>query len=169
MVFIDEAGCQLGMDRLYARAPLGKRAHCIKPYFRGEQINLIGAIGIKNVRCMFNVEGTVNGDVFTTFASQILGPTLYNGDTVIWDNLPAHKMQHVRRIIEGYGAHVIFLPPYSPDLNPIELLWSKLKQLIRGFAPKTKRAFNKAFDFALEKITSEDLQSWFKHCGYLAQ
>jgi len=168
-VFVDEAGCQLGMDRRYARSTAGERAHCTKPFFRGEQINLIGAIGFRNVRCMFSVEGTVNGDVFEVFARQILGPKLRKGDVVIWDNLPAHKMVRVRQVVESFGARVQLLPPYSPDLNPIELLWSKLKEVIRSFAPKTKRAFNRALDAALESINVQDLIGWFRHCGYSAQ
>ena len=88
---------------------------------------------------------------------------------MVWDNLPAHKMAVIETLISSRGAQVIFLPPYSPDLNPIELLWSKLKEIIRGYAPKTVRAFNRALSAALSKITKSDLKGWFAHCGYAAQ
>jgi len=169
LVFIDESGCQLGMDRRYARSEKGERAHCTKPFYKGEQINIIGAIDLKKVRCMFSVDGTVNGDVFELFVSKILLPTLRKGDLVILDNLPAHKMARVRKLIESTGAAIQFLPPYSPDLNPIELLWYKLKEVIRSFSPRTTQAFNKAFDAALAKISRNDLDGWFRHCGCLGQ
>ena len=169
LVFVDEAGCQLGMDRRYARAPCGARAHCIRPFYRGEQINLIGAIGLTEVRATMELEGTVNGQAFEVFARSFLGPNLGPGDVVIWDNLPAHKMQSVRAAIEERGAKVLFLPPYSPDLNPIELMWSKLKEIIRSFAPKTARAFHRALEKALEQISQSDLLGWFRHCGYRVQ
>lgn len=157
------------MDRRYARAPAGERAHCVRPFFHGEQVNLIGAIGVKAVRCMMALEGNVDGQAFEIFAQQFLVPRLRKGDVVIWDRLPAHKMESVRVIVESSGAKVILLPPYSPDLNPIELMWSKLKQIIRGFAPKTIRAFHKALKEALSTITSSDLRGWFRHCGCLGQ
>jgi transposase len=118
---------------------------------------------------MMALEGNVDGQAFEIFAQQFLVPQLRRGDIVIWDRLPAHKMESVRAIIESSGAKVILLPPYSPDLNPIELMWSKLKQIIRGFAPKTIRAFHKALKKALSTITSSDLHGWFRHCGCLGQ
>lgn len=169
LVFIDEAGCQLGMSRRYARAPVGERAHGVQAYFHGEQVNLIGAIGLQDVRCMMTLEGNVDGEAFEVFARQFLAPKLHNADVVIWDRLPAHKMESVKAIVEATGARVLLLPPYSPDLNPIELMWSKLKEIIRGFAPKTLRAFYKALTVALSQITSSDLYGWFSHCGCLAQ
>jgi len=169
LVFVDEAGCQLGMDRRYARAPIGERAHCVRPFFHGDQVNLIGAIGLQTVRCMMTLEGNIDGLAFEVFARDFLAPQLRSGDVVIWDRLPAHKMESVKRIVESSGARVLLLPPYSPDFNPIELMWSKLKEIIRGFAPKTIRAFYKALTVALSRITSSDLRGWFCHCGYLAQ
>jgi transposase len=169
LVFVDEAGCQLGMDRRYARAPVGERAHGVRPFFHGDQVNLIGAIGLKTVRCMMTLEGNIDGLAFEVFAQDFLAPQLQSGDVVIWDRLPAHRMESIRKIIEATGARVLLLPPYSPDLNPIELMWSKLKEIIRGFAPKTIRAFYKALSVALSQITSSDLTGWFGHCGYQHQ
>ncbi len=152
------------MDRRHARAPTGDRAHCARPFHRGEQINLIGAVSYDGMVCTMSVDGTVNGEVFLAFVDHFLGPKLRAGDVVIMDHLPAHKMVTVERAIERHGAQVLFLPPYSPDFNPIELLWSKLKEIIRSFAPKTVRAFYRALKNALEAITPGDIHNWFAHC-----
>ncbi len=168
-VFVDESGCQLGMDRRYARASGGGRAHCTKPYHRGERFNLIGALGISRLRCMMSVNGSVNADVLAMFTARVLGPKLRKDDVVIWDNLSAHKVKRVTDAIEARGAKVIFLPPYSPDLNPIELFWSKLKTIIRRFAPRTPRAFQRALKVAINGITETDIRGWFKHCRLVVQ
>lgn len=152
------------MDRRHARAPVGERAHCVRPFHRGEQINLIGAVSYDGLVCTMSVDDTVNGEVFLAFVNAFLGPRLLAGDVVIMDNLPAHKMTAVERAIERHGAQVLFLPPYSPDFNPIELLWAKLKEAIRRFAPKTVRAFNRALEKAIETITLDDIRNWFAHC-----
>jgi transposase len=165
-VFIDEAGCQLGMDRRYARSAPGERAHCKRPFYRGDQINLIGAVATNGLRCLWEVTGTVNGAMFTAFIEKGLAPKLNPKDLVIMDNLPGHKVAGVRRAIEKRGAKVVLLPPYSPDLNPIELLWSKLKEIIRSYAPKTTRAFSRALRTAMNAITTNDIRNWFRHCGY---
>ena len=157
------------MDRRYARAAPGKRANCTKPFHRGANINLLGAIGINSLRCMMTVEGTVNGDVLEAFAQDVLAPKLRKDDVVVWDNLPAHKLQRVTNLIEARGAAVVFLPPYSPDLNPIEMLWSKLKAIIRKYAPRTPRAFERAVRKAMEAISTQDLRNWFKHSGVSGQ
>lgn len=154
------------MDRRYARAVSGERAHSKRPYFRGDMVNLVGAVATNGIRCLWEVTGTVNGDIFTAYVEHGLAPTLRKNDVVIMDNLPAHKVAAVRRAIENRGARLILLPPYSPDLNPIELLWSKLKEAIRGHAPKTKRAFSKALRAAMDTITKSDIKHWFQHCGY---
>ena len=152
------------MDRRHARAPVGERAHCARPYHRGDQINLVGAVSYDGIVCTMSVDDTVNGEVFLAFVNEFLGPRLLPGDVVVMDNHPAHKMAAVEMAIERCGAQVLFLPPYSPDLNPIELLWSKLKETIRSFAPKTVRAFNRALEKAIEAITSGDIHNWFAHC-----
>ncbi len=113
-------------------------------------------------------QDSVNGQSFEAFIREYLLPVLNPGDVVVWDNLPVHKMETIKALVKSCGARIVLLPPYSPELNPIELLWSKLKQLVRGFAPKTKRAFNRALKHCLEKITVKDIRGWFKHCGYRA-
>jgi transposase len=168
-VFLDVAGCRLGMDCRYARAPGGERAHCVAPFHRGDTFNLIGALGTTRLRCMFSVDGTVNGEVFTTFAKKVLAPRLRRDDVVIMDNLSVHKVAGAIHAIEERGAKILFLPPYSPDLNPIEMLWSKLKQAIRRAAPKTVRAFNTALKMAIDSISEKDIRGWVRHCGCKAQ
>lgn len=165
-VFVDEAGCQLGMDRRFARSIPGQRAHCKRPFYRGDNINLIGAVATDGLRCLWEVIGTINGEMFAAFVEHGLASRLRRDDVVVMDNLPAHKVSAVRAAIEARGAHLLLLPPYSPDLNPIELLWSKLKETIRGFAPKCIRSFRHALKAAMDKITQTDISNWFRHCGY---
>ena len=141
----------------------GERAHCKRPFYRGEQINLIGAVATNGLRRLWEVTGTVNGAMFTAFIENGLAPKLNPQDFVIMDNLPGHKVAAVRSAIERRGAKVVLLPPYSPDLNPIELLWSKLKEVIRSFAPKTTRAFSRALRAAMKSITLSDIRNW---CGH---
>jgi len=164
LVFVDESGCRLGMDRLYGRAEPGQRVHCAQPYHRGPNINIVGAIGVTSVRAAVTVDGSVNGDVMETFARDLLGPKLRADDVVIWDNLSAHKQQRVVDAIEARGAKVLPMPPYSPDLNPIELMWAKMKSVIRRFAPRTVSQFHRALRKALLAVTRADLRNWFRHC-----
>jgi transposase len=129
-------------------------------------VNLIGAVATNGLRCLWEVTGTINGEIFTAFVEHVLVPRLRKNEVVVMDNLPAHKVEGVRRAIENRGAKLVLLPPYSPDLNPIELLWSKLKAIIRGHAPQTKRTFSNALREAMDAITRDDIKNWFKHCGY---
>jgi transposase len=138
LVFVDEAGCQLGMDRRYARSQAGERAHCKRFYHHGDTNNLIGAVAEDGLRCLWEVTGTVNGEMFTAFIKNGLASKLRPNDVVVLDNLPGHKVYEVREAIEKSKAHLVFLPPYSPERNPIELLWSKFKEIIRGIAPRTQ-------------------------------
>jgi transposase len=166
LVFIDEAGCQLGMDRRYARSMVGQRAHCKRAYYRGDQINLIGAVATNGLRCLWEVDDTVNGEMFFAFVERGLIPKLNPDDLVVMDNLPAHKATKVQQAIEARGAFLLMLPPYSPDLNPIELLWSKLKEGIRKYSPNTTCSFRRALNSAMDTITKSDILNWFRHCGY---
>jgi transposase len=165
-VFVDEAGCQLGMDRRFARSASGQRAHCKRPFYRGDNINLIGAVATDGLRCPWEVVGTINGEMFAAFVERGLTPHLRRDDVVVMDNLPAHKVIAVREAIEARGAHLLLLPPYSPDLNPIELLWSKLKETIRSYAPKSIRVFRQALKTAMDTITRTNISNWYRHCGY---
>jgi len=127
---------------------------------------MIGAISLDGMGPMMTVEGGTTGDVFYAYVEQLLAPTLQPGDLVIWDNLGAHKDARIKPLIEARGAKVVFQPAYSPDLNPIELAWSKLKDSIRSAAPRTREALDRAIAWAMSFITRDDAAGWFKHCGW---
>jgi len=112
------------------------------------------------------VDGAFDGEAFTAFTTAFLAPALKPGDVVVMDNLASHKLQAVIQAIEAVGARVLFLPPYSPDYNPIEMCWSKVKEYLRSQAARTSKALDDAIARGLELITLSDLVGWFKHCGY---
>jgi transposase len=127
---------------------------------------LIGALGIDGVRCSTVVDGPVNAEVFTAFVEQVLCPTLSKGDIVVMDNLSSHKGGEVRRLIQSRGAELFHLPPYSPDLSPIEPAFSKIKQRLRGLASRTREALWTSMQSILDTVTARDATNFFTHCGY---
>ena len=126
---------------------------------------MIGAITLEGMTAMMTVEGGTTSEVFETFVGEVLVPTLEAGDVVVLDNLGAHKAKHALDLIRAAGATPVFLPPYSPELNPIELAWSKLKGLLRDAKARTREALYEAIAAALDLITVQDAIGWFKHCG----
>lgn len=166
LVFIDEAGSHIGMTRDYARAPCGERALGTVPRNRGDVTTMIGALDIRGVRAMMTVEGATDAEVFETFLERVLLRKLKTGDIVVLDNVGAHRTADVRRLIEAAGARVLYLPPYSPDLNPIELCWAKLKALLKEFGARTREALDDAIRRAMDLIDGSDALAWFGHCGY---
>jgi len=112
------------------------------------------------------VKGAMDGDVFVAWIREALLPSLRPGDIVVMDNLPAHKRPMIRRLIESAGCELWFLPPYSPDLNPIEMMWSKIKQLVRGTEPRTFEDLVKAVFAAMDAVTVADAAGFFHHCDY---
>lgn len=118
------------------------------------------------MRCSTVVDGAVNGDVFEAFVEQVLVPALRSGDVVIMDNLSSHKRLRIGELIEAAGARLVFLPPYSPDLNPIELIFAKIKQSLRSLACRTRDALWNVMQSVLDQVTSNDAANCFKHCGY---
>ncbi len=166
LIFIDETGVNLAMVRLYARALEGQRAYGERPYSRGKNVTLIGAIALTGFVGAMTVEGGTNGDVFITFVEQILVPNLWPGACVVLDNLPAHKVAGVGAAIEAAGARLVYLSPYSPDFNPIENAWSKLKAYLRSVAARTRDALDQAIGEALDLMTLKDIRNWFAHCCY---
>jgi transposase len=166
LVFVDEAGSHIGMTRDYARAPRGRRAAGHVPRNRGCVTTMLGALDVRGVRALMTVEGGTDAEVFEAFLERVLVPKLRPGDIVILDNVGAHKPETVRRLIAAAGASLIFLPPYSPDLNPIELAWSKLKAALKDFGARTVDALAMAIKRAMDLICAEDAAAWFKHCGY---
>lgn len=154
------------MTRLRGRAPVGERLIDKTPHGHWKTTSLIAALGVNGVRCSTVVDGAINRDVFDAFVDQVLAPDLRPGDVVILDNLSSHKSEHARRTIESRGATLVFLPPYSPDLNPIEMVFSKIKQLLRSMACRTRDSLWKGMQSVLDAITPSDAVNCFRHCGY---
>jgi transposase len=164
--FIDESGVNLAMTRLYGRAPRGERACGSVPINYGSNLTIIGALGTAGLDAMMTVDGATDGEIFRVYVGEMLCPTLQAGDIVVMDNLGAHKVSGIREAIEGRGAKLIYLPPYSPDLSPIERCWSKIKTVLRAKGARTRRALESAIKKALSTITESDALAWFAHCGY---
>ena len=129
-------------------------------------MTVLAALTTEGVLASMSIESPTDGDVFLAFVEQVLVPRLQPGQVVILDNLGAHKVDGVRRLIEGCGALLLYLPPYSPDFNPIEQAWSKLKQLLRGIKARLLEHLEPALTQAIDAITPEDAQAFFQHCGY---
>ena len=154
------------MARRYGRGPKGERVHGAVPLGHWEATTLIGALGLEGVRASFTVEGATDTDVFRIFVSEVLAPALRFGDVVIWDNLPAHKNRAIEVLVEQAGARVLRLPPYSPDFNPIESCWSKVKEHLRSAGARTREALDQAVANAYAAVTGQDARGWFQLCGY---
>ena len=154
------------MTRLRGRAPRGQRLIGKTPHGHWKTTTLIAALGIGGMRCSTVVDGAVNRDVFEAFVEQVLVPELREGDVVVLDNLSSHKSARTRTLIERAGARLVFLPPYSPDLNPIELIFAKVKQLLRSLGCRTKDALWNAMQSVLDQVTPSDAANCFEHCGY---
>jgi transposase len=169
LVFIDETWAKTNMTRLRGRCPSGERLVAKIPHGHWHTTTLIAALGDAGVRCATTVDGAVNHDVFEAFVAQVLVPTLAPGDVVVMDNLSSHKGPRVRQMIETAGAALVYLPPYSPDLNPIELAFAKLKQLIRSAAHRTVDTLWRDMQRMLDLITPDDAAAFIRHCGYTLQ
>jgi transposase len=165
-IFIDETWAKTNMTRLRGRAPRGERLVDKAPHGHWMTTTLIGALGIDGVRCCTVVDGPVNADVFTAFVGQVLCPELKPADIVVMDNLSSHKGIEVRRLIESRGAELLYLPPYSPDLSPIEPAFSKIKQRLRALACRTREALWSSMQSVLDTVTARDAAGFFTHCGY---
>ena len=168
-MFVDESGFHTSMTRLRARAPKGERAYAKVPRNRGKNQTLIAAITLEGAmveEAVMAVEGATNAQIFETYIEHFLGPTLEAGQVVVMDRLSAHRTERVRQLIEARGADLVFLPSYSPDLNPIEEAFSKIKAIVRKMEARTREALVEAIAKALRAVTPEDAMGWFKHCGY---
>lgn len=165
-VFIDERGSNLGLTRLYGRAAPGQRVHDQVPRDRGGNVSTIGALGLAGLRTGLSVPGPIDGETMLFFVEALLVPTLHRGDIVVMDNNPIHKLDDIEDAIEAAGAWVLFLPTYSPDLNPIEHGWSKVKALLRSLKPRTLPDLLDALGEAFASLTLHDILGWFRHCGY---
>jgi transposase len=167
--FIDESGVNLAMTRRYGRAPRGERVVGNVPQNYGTNVTMLAALGRHGVEAVMTIDGATDAEVFRAYVAQVLGPTLRPGDIVILDNLRAHKAAGIGEAIEQVGAQVVYLPPYSPDLSPIELCCSKLKTALLTAEARTREALERAIVQALATITVADAHRWFHHCGYTLQ
>lgn len=164
--FLDESGVTTQMTRLWGRAPRGERVREATPDGRWQVLTTLGTMSVRGIDAAMTVAAATDGDIFLAYVEQVLCPTLQPGDVVVMDNLSAHKVAGVRERIEAQGAQVLYLPPYSPDLNPIEKAWSKFKQLLRTAKARTAEALDQAITDALNAITADNAKAWFRHCGY---
>jgi len=156
------------MTRLYGRAFKSKRVNDYTPDIRFERTSIISSIRLDGMQSPFMFKGTLNGDVFTVYVKKILAAKLREGDIVIMDNLSSHKVKGALDPVYQKGATVLFLPPYSPDFNPIELSWSKMKAILRKLKANTYIDLIEAMKLALNSFTISDINKWFKHYGYIA-
>lgn len=154
------------MTRLWGRAPRGERVNEATPDSRWQVLTTLGTMSLRGMEAVMTVPSATDGDVFQVYVEQVLSAVLQPGDVLVMDNLSAHKVAGIRDLIAARGAQVIYLPPYSPDLNPIEKAWSKFKQFLRAAKARTSEALDDAITEALKTITPENAAAWFRHCGY---
>lgn len=165
-VFVDETSTNLTYCRRYGRAPDGQRLDQPVPLHGGPNVTLLAALTPNGLAALLTVNGAVNGEVFAAYLDQVLCPTLRPGDVVVLDNLAVHKVPGLEEIAAAYGVRLRYLPPYSPDFNPIELAFSKLKTWLRTAQARTRDLLEEAICAAAAWITADDAQNWFDHCGY---
>jgi transposase len=166
LVFIDETGASTKMARLRGRAPKGERCQAPVPHGHWKTTTFTGALRLSGMTAPMVLDGPMNGVAFLAYVEQVLVPTLRPGDIVIMDNLPAHKPAAVRAVIEAVGAELRFLPPYSPDINPIENAFSKLKSSLRKAAARTVEDLWRVIGEAIDAFTQSECQNYFAACGY---
>jgi len=169
LTFVDESGVNLALTQLYGRAPQGEQVVGSVPQNYGPNVTLLGALGIQGLQAVMTVDGATDTEVFRTYVKQVLGPTLAPGDIVVMDNLRAHKAAGIQQAIARRGARRLYMPPYSPDLSPIEPCWSKVKTALRQAKAHTREALDMAITGTLVTVTSSDAHGWFRHCGYALQ
>jgi transposase len=170
LVFIDEAGSNISMTRRFARGPCGQRVGERVPRNRGTVTTMLGGINARQgLQAVMTIEGATDGDVFVSFLEDVLGPTLRSGDLVVMDNAAAHRNPRVVEVLARFGAAPVYLPPYSPDLNPIELAWAVLKDFLRSAKARTLDALNSCIGWGMELIDGTMARNFFRHCGYAAQ
>jgi transposase len=166
LVFIDETGASTKMARLRGRAPKGERCRAPVPHGHWKTTTFTGALRLSGMTAPMVLDGPMNGAAFLAYVEQVLVPTLRSGDIVIMDNLPAHKPGPVRAAIEAAGAELLFLPPYSPDYNPIENAFSKLKSILRKAAARSVEDLWRVIGEAIDAFTPSECHNYFAACGY---
>lgn len=162
MIFLDESGVSTQMTRRYARAERGVRVHEATPEGNWKILTILGAMSLQGMIATMTIEAATDTEIFLAYLDHVLCPALRVGDVVVMDNLSSHKVAGVRERIEAAGAELLYLPPYSPDLNPIEKAWAKLKQLLRAAKARTAEALQQAIAELLPAIKPQDAQAWFR-------
>ena len=166
LVFVDEMGTHTSLAPLYAYAPVGERAFFKIPRNRGANTTLLTSLHQGGMGPSMAVEGATTSRVFEAYVEQVLAPALQPGQVVVMDNLGAHRPKRIRELIEARGCELIYLPSYSPDLNPIEEALSKIKHLLRKTGARTKEALIEAMGRALAAVSARDVRGFFVNCGY---
>jgi transposase len=166
LIFLDESGVTTEMTRRYGRARRGERVGEGTPCGHWRTLTVLGAIRASGWVATMTIEAATDGEIFLAYVEQVLCPQLQPGDVVVMDNLAAHKVEGVRGLIQSRGAQLRYLPPYSPDFNPIEKCWSKVKQLLRGVKARSLSTLELAVTDALDAVTPQNIQACFRHCGY---
>jgi transposase len=167
LVFIDESSFQNNMTRFYGRIIGGERLHESAPGGSWDTTTIISSICLNGSMAAMTIKGSTDSEVFKTYITEVLCPTLSKKNIVIMDNLRAHKVSGIREAIEAKGAKLLYLPPYSPDFNPIEKMWSKIKAFMRKTKARSQENLNEAISNAFKSITASDAAGWFKSCGYV--
>ena len=165
-VFVDECGTNTSLRPLYAWSRRGERAPCSAPRNWGPNVTLLSSMTLSGMGPSLAVEGATTRAVFEAHVEKALAPSLRAGQVVVMDNLSAHKGERIRELIEGKNCELVYLPPYSPDLNPIEQAFSKLKGLLRGAEARSREALIEAMGVALSAVTAQDASGFFRYCGY---
>jgi len=168
LVFIDEFGANLAMTPRYGRAKAGRRVRTTRPIHRGRNVTFAGALTKRGLCALQALPGSATTENFTAWVRDHLCPFLHAGQVVLMDNLRSHKGDGVRALIEARGAFLMFVPPYCPDLNPIEECWSKVKNVVRKAAARSEEALLEAVHFAAGLVTPHDALGWIAHAGYEA-
>lgn len=166
LVFVDEMGTHTSLAPLYGYSPRGRRTFFEIPRNRGTNTTLLSSMSLEGMGPSMAIEGSTTKEVFEAYIEHFLAPALKSGQIVVMDNLSAHKGERVRRLIEDRGCTLLYLPPYSPDLNPIEEAFSKIKQLLRAIGARTKEALVEAIGKVLDMVSVQDTKGFFTHCGY---
>jgi transposase len=168
LVFLDETSTSTNMERRYGRAPEGQRVYGTAPHGHWKTTTLVAAIRLGGMLAPMTVDGAMNGDLFVAYVEQVLAPELRVGDVVFLDNLPAHKRAEARAAVEARGAALVLLPPYSPDFNPIEMAFSKLKAILRREKKRDVDALRRTIFAELDKFTAAECANFLAAAGYAA-
>ena len=166
IIFLDECGVNTNMTRYYGRAKGKKRVYDDVPAKKMKRTTMLSSVRLDGTLAYTFFQGALTGKIFLDYIQNILVPTLNKGDIVIMDNLSCHKVKGVAEAIEAAGASVLYLPPYSPDLNPIEMMWSKIKALLRKWKARSSEVLDQFIEDAFSAVTTENIDHWFSACGY---